>query len=183
MFAEAPIRWWVSGGHALELHLGRSWRGHADTDISILRHDAPLLPSILDGWDIHVAAAGVLTPWDGSRLITSQSHNNLWCRATPSSPWQLDITISDGNDTEWIYRRAPAIRRPWTHAVLTTADRLPYLSPVLQLLFKSKNPRPKDHVDAEVVISALSTIERDQLSDLLPHDHTWQALLDDSQNR
>ena len=28
----APFRWWLSGGHAFELHLGRSWRHHDDTD-------------------------------------------------------------------------------------------------------------------------------------------------------
>ncbi len=181
LFAGAPFRWWVSGGHALELHLGHSWRDHADTDVSIVRDDAPLLLSVLEGWDVHVAAAGVLTPWDGSKLIASQSHNNLWCRADPTSPWRLDVTISDGDDAEWIYRRAPTIRRPWIQAVLTTEDGLPYLSPVLQLLFKSKNPRPKDHVDADVVISTLSTAERNELSGLLPDDHMWQALLDKSQ--
>ena len=32
LFAEAPFRWWISGGHALELHIGESWRSREDLD-------------------------------------------------------------------------------------------------------------------------------------------------------
>ena len=49
LFRKAPFRWWVSGGHALELHVGRSWRSHDDTDISFCRDDARHLPEILAG--------------------------------------------------------------------------------------------------------------------------------------
>ena len=39
LFMEFTARWWISGGHALELHLGRSWREHEDSDVGVLRQD------------------------------------------------------------------------------------------------------------------------------------------------
>lgn len=90
LFRPVSFRWWLSGGHALDAHVGRTWRGHDDTDIAISRSDAPRLLEVLDGWDIHIGAAGVLTPWDGSPLDPGRSQNNLWCRPTPDSPWMID---------------------------------------------------------------------------------------------
>ncbi len=178
LFEPASFRWWVSGGHALELHLDRSWRAHDDTDISILRCNADLLFDALPGWDIHLAAAGVLTLWDGSPLSASRSENNLWCRAAPEDPWSLDVTISDGDEHDWIYRRDPSIRRGWPDAVLSTRNGVPYLAPELQLLFKSKDVRPKDEVDVRAVIPTLNPQRQTLLRSLLPADHPWQRLFD-----
>lgn len=179
LFMPASFRWWLSGGHALELHLNRAWRSHDDTNISVLRHDAGLLFETLPGWDIHLAAAGVLTPWDGSPLSADRSENNLWCRPSAEDSWSLDITISDGDQDQWIYRRDPTIRRDWPEAVLITKDGVPYLAPELQLLFKSKDVRPKDGVDAEVVIPSLTPRRRALLRSLLTTAHPWQEVIEE----
>lgn len=176
-FDRAPMRWWIAGGHALELHLGQSWRSHADTDVGIARGEASALRGAFDGWDIQVAAAGVLSPWDGRALDPQRSENNLWCRPTPASRWRLDVLVGEGTDSEWIYRRDPAVRRPWPEAVLTSADGTPYLAPELQLLFKSKTPRPKDDVDAEFVLPRLEPARVTWLAAQLADAHPWHALL------
>lgn len=175
LFRTADFRWWLSGGHALATHVGRSWRDHDDTDVSICRSDAPRLLDVLSGWDIHIGAAGVLTPWDGRPLNADRSQNNLWCRPTPESPWVLDVTVGDGNEREWIHRRDPSIRRPWNDAVLTNTEGVPYLAPELQLLFKSKDTRPKDDLDAATVIPLLDTERRSWLANHLPAEHAWQT--------
>jgi hypothetical protein len=176
LFVDYPFRWWITGGLALELHLGRSWRTHEDSDVSVLRHEAPELYSLLAGWDVQVAAAGELSPWDGKGLVTGENWNNLWCRRRVDDPWSLDVTISDGDDRFWIYRRNPKLRVEWDHAVLRTATGIPYLAPDLQLLFKSKEPRAKDHLDARHVIPELEGTRRQMLGDWLPDDHPWAAL-------
>jgi hypothetical protein len=176
-FGRAPLRWWISGGRALELHVGRSWRDHEDTDVGVIRRDVLVLGSVLEGWDIHIAAAGRLTPWTGEGLETSLHQNNLWCRHHADGPWLLDVTIGEGDDDVWIYRRDPTVRIPWADAVVRTADGVPYLAPDLQLLFKSKNPRYKDLVDAREVVPELDAERRDRLTRLLPADHQWQRLL------
>ena len=175
LFAGAPFRWWVAGGVALELHVGASWREHEDADVGVLRDDAAAIRSWLSEWEMAVAAGGRLTPWDGGPLEESRSHNNVWIRR--DSSFVLDLTIGSGNDESWIYRRDPSIRRPWHEAVLRTARGIPYLAPDLQLLFKSKNRRPKDDEDARVVIPSLDERARRFLTMTLPADHLWQELL------
>lgn len=177
LFRPAGFRWWLSGGHALELHVGRAWRVHDDIDVGITRSDAGGLLEVLHGWDIHIGAAGVLTPWDGGLLDADRSQNNLWCRPAPASPWSIDVTVGDGDEHEWVYRRDPRIRRRWSDAVLTAFDGTPYLAPELQLLFKSKNVRPKDDVDAVTVIPLLEPGRRAWLGGHLPADHPWQTVV------
>ena len=54
-----PAPWWFTGGHALELFAGGSWRAHDDLDVGIRRTDAPAVLEHLRarGWMTVVAAA------------------------------------------------------------------------------------------------------------------------------
>ncbi len=175
LFAGAPFRWWVGGGIALELHFGRSWRDHADTDVGVLRQDAAAIHEWMHGWELAVAASGALSPWSGCDLVDGES--NVWARRAGERSWEIDLTVGSGTDDVWVYRRDPKITRPWRTAVLYTGDRIPYLAPDLQLLFKSKTPRAKDHDDAGRVIPLLGVAERAFLVANLPVDHAWQRLL------
>jgi hypothetical protein len=177
LFDDSSGRWWFSGGHALELHLGRSWRCHDDIDVGVLRGDAPGLTTLLEGWDIEIAAAGVLSPWSGSVPLAQKSQNNLWCRKTTDRPWCLDVTVNDGDQESWIFRRDPSIRVPWEEAILRTEFGVPYLAPDLQLLYKSTDIRPKDALDPREVIPSLTPDQRDRIHVLLREDHPWQVLL------
>jgi hypothetical protein len=113
----------------------------------------------------------------GGRALEQSLHqNNLWARRA-GGPWLLDITVGEGDDEAWIYRRDERLRIPWEDAVLRTAAGVPYLSPELQPLFKSSNLRHKDLVDARQVIPGLSDQQRGRLARQLPDDHDWQALL------
>ena len=170
-------RWWVGGGLALELFVGRSWRDHDDTDIGILRDDVTLVREVLDDWDIHVASRGILRSWHGEPLLGARDENNLWCRPSAAEPWALDLTLNAGDDECWISRREPSWRVPWSTAVLSTHSGVPYLSPDLQLAFKSKNPRPKDDADAREVVPELTAAMREVLRQRLPGEHPWQTLL------
>lgn len=179
--AGCPAPWWISGGHALDLFAGRSWRAHDDLDIGIRRIDAVAVLGHLRsrGWEAQVAAGGVLAPWDGGGLSAAASHNNVWCRR-PGGPWQIDVTVGDGDDARWIYRRDPAITRPWPEA-LCERDGVRYLAPALQLLFKGKSPRPKDTVDAHEVVPLLARTGGGGglalLAVQLPAGHPWRDLV------
>lgn len=175
VFGAAAFRWYVAGGHALELALGREWRAHADLDVGVCRQDLNALHRHLAGWDLHVAAAGVLSSWNGRPLSAERHENNIWARRTPSSPWALDITVGGGDDNRWWSRRDPTIRLPWADAVLD-AEGIPFLAPHVQLLMKSKTVRPKDQLDAEVVIPSLDLEQRSWLMQHLSRDHPWQAI-------
>ncbi|MDJ0952499.1 MAG: hypothetical protein QNJ81_02350 [Acidimicrobiia bacterium] len=171
--AGAPFRWWLSGGHALEMHVGHSWREHEDTDLGLVRGEVDVVFEWFAGWSLAVAARGTVSEWDGRPLADGE--NNIWARRRDE--WEIDLTIGDGTDDEWVYRRDPTVRRPWRNAVLYNRDGVPYLAPDVQLLFKSKAVRPKDDVDAGRVIPALSWTEKAFLRDNLAADHVWQRLL------
>lgn len=169
--------WWFTGGHALELFVGRSWRAHDDLDVGIRRDDAT---AVLDhlrshGWEPVIAAAGTLSPWHGGPLLEDAHQNNVWCRR-PGGPWQLDVTVGDGDDHRWVYRRDRAITRSWAEAVLVR-DGVRFLAPELQLLFKSKDVRPKDTVDVEVVAPLLDGGGLALLAAQLRAGHPWMPLL------
>ena len=115
--------------------------------------------------------------WPSDVLEAGLHQNNLWCRRSTDGPWQLDVTIGEGDEERWIYRRDPRIWLPWSQAVLRTASGVPYLAPELQLLFKAKNPRPRDDVDAQVVIPMLDEAQRDRLRSMLPSSHRWHSRL------
>ncbi|HEX2576768.1 MAG TPA: hypothetical protein VHK88_10500 [Aquihabitans sp.] len=173
-------RWWVTGGRALELHIGRTWRKHGDVDVGVLRCDVAMLHDHLSRWDGHVAAAGALRPWAGAPLHEARHENNLWFRRDEAAPWSLDVTISEGDDEYWVYRRDPSVRWPWAAAVLDAPAGVPYLAPELQLLFKSRDARPKDHQDAIEVIPSLSRSRQARLAQLLSPRHPWRELMGES---
>jgi hypothetical protein len=176
-FRVAPFRYWLSGGLALELWMGRSWRAHDDVDLGLLREDTVLAQELLDDCELFVAAAGTLSRYTGQNLTAGKHQNNVWARERSSGLWVVDLTLNDGDGDMWIYRRDPSIRRPWTEAVLQTLPGPPYLAPELQLLCKSWSLRPKDTVDAEIVIPELSRHQRRFLANALPTDHSWQVLV------
>lgn len=176
LFGDAPFRWWVAGGHALELHLGMSWRSHGDFDIGICRAEADRVFEWLPGWDLVVASENELRKWDG-RSLDRRGENNVWARRPGSEPWALDITVGDGTDESWIYRRDRSITRSWDAAVLHSDSGIPYLAPDIQLLFKSKDCRRKDGQDARRMIPELKPSELEFLVRHLPPKHQWRRLV------
>lgn len=179
LFSRTDRRWWISGGHALRLHLGRTWREHADTDVAVLRQDCPVLVpwlEALSGCSAWLAAAGTLSRYRGQELQAAHHENNIWLRRGEDGPWVLDLTVSHGSAASWQYRRDESFVLPWVLA-LRRAGGIPYLAPALQLLYKSVHPRPKDTVDAGEVIPTLSAGEVALLGDRLPERHPWRALL------
>ncbi len=181
----APFRWWVSGGWALELHrdpnLTMPMRVHEDTDLGLLRQHVPALSTHLPSWELHIGADGILTRWAAGVPDVTRNQNNVWCRPGPQAAWAIDATLSDGDDTHWIFRRDHRLRRPWDEAVLVarsdSGQHLPYLAPEIQLLFKSKTIRSKDQVDAERIIPLLEPERAEWLASALPSHHAWQPLI------
>ncbi len=176
LFLNAPFRWWISGGHALELHTNQAWRAHTDLDIGITRTQAPSVHGWLSGWDLLISSAGRLSGWAGRPLSAERHENNVWARRTPGEAWAFDLTIGSGDDERWVYRRDPSWSLPWGEAVLLSPKGVPYLAPELLLLFKSKNPGPKDDHDAEQVIPMLGANAQQRLRTHLEAGHNWQRL-------
>jgi hypothetical protein len=176
LFRTAPFRWFIAGGHALELAVGRSWRRHDDVDVGVCLKDLDRLHRHLPDWDLHVAAGGVLSRWDGGPLTEDSDENDIWARRGAARPWAFDIVVGGGDEDAWWSRRDPSIRLPWADAIQWDAG-TPYLAPHAQLLMKSKTVRPKDDLDARAVLPALPRPQRNWLAERLPPEHPWHRIV------
>lgn len=177
LFGDASFKWWISGGHALELHLGDHWREHDDLDVGICRNEAARVREWLSGWDLWLAAAEELSLWDGRPLNLGRHENNVWARRSTQESWAIDLTVNECSEERWVYRRDPSVTEDWEAAVLETPSGIPYLAPELQLLFKSNHRQAKDHVDASHVIPTIGEQRRAWLSERLSPDHPWQGII------
>ncbi|MET9343391.1 hypothetical protein [Nonomuraea sp. NPDC003804] len=83
LFGASTVPWWVSGGYAIELAVGRPFREHGDVDVSVLRRDHLAVRRLLAGWDCHVAdPPGTLRPWPVGILLTPFHNMALMCPDT-----------------------------------------------------------------------------------------------------
>lgn len=177
VLAGTACDWWIAGGWAIDLHLGRQTRAHADIDVLILRPDQLVIQSRLGGWDLHAAdPPGSLRPWREGEVLGTDVHD-IWCRRAPGEPWCLQLMIDDVSDGEWVYRRDPRIRRPVAGLAGRASNRdRRVLTPEVQLLQKSAAPRDKDEADFLAAHGTLGPSERrwlrESLSVVSP-SHPW----------
>ena len=179
LLATANIPWWVAGGLALDLFRGTSPREHADLDVGVLRCDALAAVEAISTWQIFEAKKGELTRLSPGRAPRRDVHC-LWCRPAGTARWAIELMMEEGDHDVWIYRRDERIQRPLSSVVQQTADALPYLSPEIQLLYKSKAPRNRDEVDFSVTWPLLPADARSWLHDaisLTAPRHRWLAFL------
>jgi hypothetical protein len=171
--------WWIAGGWALDLFRGAPARPHLDLDVGVLRCDVLSLLEAFSTWQVFEAKDGQLTSLGGGCVPRRDVHS-LWCRPSAAEPWTIEVMLDEGDREVWVYRRERSIRRSMSEVVRKTADRLPYLAPEVQLLYKSKAPRSRDEVDFAEIRPLLNSDARSWLRDALervdPHHH-WLPLL------
>jgi hypothetical protein len=172
--------WWIAGGRALDLYLGRASRAHADLDIGAPRRDIGEILRRLRGWDVREAKDGILTSLE-SGVLPREGVNSLWCRPQAATHWKFEILLDEVLDDTWVYRRDPRITRPMGDAVKHTCQDVPFLAPEIQLLYKSRLTRDRDRLDFRNVISHLAASARHWLKnalELTAPGHEWVAPLD-----
>ncbi len=171
LLRDANVPFWIAGGFAIDLFVGTPTRPHDDIDVQIVRGHDRVLASHLAGWDFQIAHAGSLTPW-----TPEHDHHTIWCRPSPSAPWCFELLLADVVDDRWTFRRDPRISRPLAELGSSTASGIPFVRPEIQLLFKSKQPRPKDQADFDAVLPRLDPIARTWLVEalsLIDPSHAW----------
>lgn len=62
--------WWIAGGWAIDLFVGRTTRAHDDVDVQICRDDQLAFQAALATWDLHAAdPPGTLRPWRHGEVL------------------------------------------------------------------------------------------------------------------
>ena len=148
--------WWICGGWALDLFLGRETRRHDDLDVAVLRRDQRALFRHLEGWDVRYATPEhALEPWDG-RHLESPIHG-IWARRSTeaSAPWTCEFLLNEERDGNWVFPQNEAVTRP-LEEIGDERNGVPFLRPEIVLLYKSSERSPKNDTDFAAVLPRLS---------------------------
>ena len=179
LLAPLQVPWWIAGGWAIDLFLGRETRPHRDIDVAVLRDHQADLRGLLGGWDPHVAQDGTLTPWAGGHWIDAPAHC-VWVRRGPDEPWLFEVLFEEREGVEWQFRRDPQVTLPLAELGVMTDDGVPYLRPEVALLYKAGHPSPEADADLEVTVPKLGIGPRCWLAgalDVWQPGHPWMRKL------
>ena len=171
--------WFIAGGWAIDLFLGRLTRKHEDIDIAILRRDQYHLMRHLSGWEFMKVVphnGHTLEPWRPNEWLDLPIHEvHARRRGTPSD--RLEILLDEADDETWSFRRNSAVRRSLSRIGMTTQAGIPILSPEIVLLYKAAEPHDKNQADFENVWGSLEPERRAWLAQALvtcyPSGHPW----------
>ena len=156
--------YWIIGGWAIDLAVGRVTRDHADVDVMMLERDKHALWSDLTGVDVE--PAGALGP---GRLVLHSDRLRL----------PTEVFLSRATGTSLVYRRgAHSVTRALA-GITCYRDSIPYLAPEVVLLFKARSKAARDQHDVETALPLLDAGQRSWLHDtlkLLPHGNRQLCL-------
>jgi len=182
-FAALHVPWWIAGGWAIDLFLGRQTREHEDLDVLILRQDQQAVRTLLGTWDVQAALppprddAWPFRPWHLAEVLDETIHD-IWCRPNATQPWTIQLMLAETHGERWLFRRLPAISRSVATLGDTTPEGIPYLAPEIQLLYKAKGLRPQDAADLMQTLPVLHRERRSWLRDSLTQVHPHHPWLD-----
>lgn len=138
LFSGLSAPWWISGGWAIDLFIGRQTRPHGDLDVLILRDDQLIFQEHLSNWDLSDRRSPEFTTWSKGEFLNPPI-NDIWGRRTPKSPWAIQLMLMETDGDSWVFRREPKITGPISSLGRITKSGIPYLSPQIQLLYKANN--------------------------------------------
>lgn len=185
LFAGCGAPWWIAGGWALELHLGRRIREHDDIDVLLVRQDQGVAHQVLRGWELWAAdPPGHLRPWLEGERLPAHVHD-IWCRESAAAPWRLQLMLDEAAGGRWVSRRDARIHRPADELGTVSRTGLPLLAPEVQLLYKGTGSgmRPKDEADFAVILPHLTDEERGWLAVRPAPDRALPSMADLARGR
>jgi hypothetical protein len=175
LFDTYPASYWIAGGWALDLFADRVRRSHSDVDVLVLARDLHQVAATFTNPrpTLENPTTGDTRPWAPGEQLTPGPHVLAFPDDLFPAPVRIILAAVDGDD--WVYHRGRGtIRKPLDEITLTNG--LPYLSPEIVLLYKSRSDRPKDTEDFHDVADLLDPVRRAWLrAHIAPRypDHPW----------
>ncbi|WP_305752636.1 nucleotidyltransferase domain-containing protein [Mammaliicoccus sciuri] len=165
--------WFIAGGWALDLYIGKKTRHHEDIEIGIFRNDQLYLKDYFKGWKFKKIVNGQVYEWRDEILELPIHEVYVFNENTNE---QIEILLNELNNNEWVYRRDLRITKPLNTTFSYTDLGIPYLNPEIVLLFKTSHTREKDNQDFKFFINQLNDKKREWLSKnlkLTNPNHKW----------
>lgn len=180
-------KWWVGGGWAIDMWLGRQTRDHEDIEICIYRHDQAAIAALCPDWQF-------LTPIDndwapiahGTQLAPPQFMLQLQQTPTivttvPKMPPTFEFLLNDRDGDMWFQPDEPEVRLPADQVYGVTPLGVPAAAPEVVLLHKAWTvERTKDDHDFHQIQGQLRDGQRAWLVRHIVRtrpDHRWLPLL------
>jgi Aminoglycoside-2''-adenylyltransferase len=178
---------YFAGGWAIDLHLGRVTREHHDIDTLVMRRDHLLLHKALKGFSLKkiiphpdgMPNRGTIVEWAPGDKLELPVHQINAYRAGESEP-AFQVMLAESRGDDWIFRRDPEVSMPLSRMGFHPLWGLPYLAPEIVLLFKAKHLEPRDRVDFDHALPALSADARRWLRDAIAKTypgHEWLKVI------
>lgn len=167
--------WFIAGGWAVDLFLGKQTRPHRDIEIAIFRNDQLELQNYLKSWNLKKVVGGELFDWEKGEFLKLPVHE-IHCFKENNEPQLLEVLLNEANGKDWVFRRDKRITKPILKLFLTTNSGIKFLRPEIILLYKSKNPREKDEDDFIAVKKYLDFEGKEWLKNALSvrySEHHW----------
>lgn len=184
-----PHPWYVAGGWAIDLFVGRVTRPHEDLEVAVGRPDQEALRAYLANWTWVKAAPRPgaepgedweQTPWADSEWLGPPLHQVFALPPGGGAGDVLGFLLNEVADGEWAFRRNRQIRRPAREVGLWAHRGIPIMVPEIVLAYKAKYLRPKDQHDFDVSAPLLDTEQRAWLERTLAlchPGHPWVTRL------
>ena len=150
----ASVRWWLSGGAALDRWVGHPIRPRTNIDVSVTAGDlAGLVAALPSGVSAWASVDGAAVPFD--EAPENADLQPVLVRDDASGATILQINAEDGAPRAWVYKRDPRLQLSWVEAVIDL-DGVPTGAPQVQLVWKALRPRSEDTLDKDAVLPTLS---------------------------
>jgi hypothetical protein len=176
LLRDMRCEWYVCGGWAIDLYLGRVTRAHKDVDISIARKSQLEVRDYLScrGWILEKAHGGELTPWREGEFLSPPLHT-VWCRNDAHAPDFVELQLDEIDERMFRFRRDPTLTIERGRMSFETPSGVRVLAPELVLLYKS-NAAEEYAEDFRNAARALDAEARAWLKDALAKlyaSHRW----------
>ena len=169
--------WFVAGGWALDLFLGRVTRDHSDFEIAVFREDQLELQRVLKGWRIELSAREGRRAWRPGEWLALPVHE---LHAYDGENSHVEFLLNEKSGSDWVFRRDETIRREISALSMYTDEGTPFLGPEIVLLYKAGQGRDRDELDMRQVRDRLAGSRREWLCRALRlhlPDHPWISQL------
>ena len=171
--------WYIAGGWAIELYLGKVTRVHEDIEITIFRQDQRELYDYLNDWVLDKVIPGQYKRerWLPNEWLSLPIHEiHATSPSKENSKSNFEILLNESDRLSWYFRRNQQVKRLLYKIGKIGYQGIPYLSPEIVLLYKAKEPTASDFHDFIQTIDLLTIEERTWLSQAIRdcyQSHPW----------
>ena len=174
--------WYIAGGWAIDLYLGRVTRIHKDIEIAIFRQDQKELYDYLNDLILDKVIPGLYKRerWLRNEWLSLPIHEIHATSPSKEKSNNFEILLNESDHRYWYFRRNQQVKRLLYKIGKIGYQGIPYLSPEVVLLYKAKEPTPSDLSDFLQTADLLTIEERTWLGKAIAdcyQSHPWYSFI------